>query len=56
MSEKRSLEAAKLTERTLEASIRNELIERTDAAIAEVDATLKWVNGIRPAERLTSVK
>ncbi|MDQ8735560.1 stage III sporulation protein AF [Paenibacillus sp. LHD-38] len=44
MSEKRSIEAAKLTERTLEASILNELVERTDEGIADVDATLKWVN------------
>ncbi|WP_138753403.1 stage III sporulation protein AF [Paenibacillus sinopodophylli] len=44
MSAKRSLEAAKLTERTLEASILSELSERTDAPIAGVDATLKWVN------------
>ncbi|MEV5028558.1 stage III sporulation protein AF [Paenibacillus sp. LPE1-1-1.1] len=44
MSEKRSFEAAKLTERTLEASIRSELVERTDEVITEVDATLKWVN------------
>ncbi|CAM4522850.1 stage III sporulation protein AF [Paenibacillus endophyticus] len=44
MSAKRNLEAAKLTERTLEASIRNELIERSDAAVADVDAVLKWVN------------
>jgi stage III sporulation protein AF len=43
MSEKRTLEAAKLTERTLEASIQNELNERTKAAVAEVDALLKWV-------------
>lgn len=42
MSDKRSLEAAKLTERTLEASIQNELVERTKAPIAEVDAILKW--------------
>jgi len=42
MSNKRSLEAARLTERTLEASIRNELTERTKASIAEVDAVLKW--------------
>jgi len=42
MSDKRSLEAARLTERTLEASIRNELVERTKAPIAEVDAILKW--------------
>ena len=43
MSQKRNLEAAKLTERTLEASIRNELIEQAEAPVAEVDAMLKWV-------------
>lgn len=43
MSEKRSLEAAKLMERTLEASIRSELIERTKAAVDSVDVGLKWV-------------
>jgi len=43
MSEKRNLEAAKLTERTLEESIRNELIEKEAAPVAEVDAMLKWV-------------
>ncbi|WP_054024282.1 stage III sporulation protein AF [Bacillus sp. FJAT-28004] len=42
MSNKRSLEAARLTERTLEASIRNELTERTKASVDEVDAVLKW--------------
>lgn len=43
MSEKRNLDAAKLTERTLEESIRNELIEKAEAPVAEVDAMLKWV-------------
>ncbi|KRE54283.1 stage III sporulation protein AF [Paenibacillus sp. Soil522] len=43
MSEKRNLDAAKLTERTLEESIRNELIEKAAAPVAEVDAMLKWV-------------
>lgn len=43
MSEKRTLEAAKLTERTLEATIRTELLEQTKAPVEEVDAILKWV-------------
>ncbi|WP_223285107.1 stage III sporulation protein AF [Paenibacillus sp. PL91] len=43
MRQKRSLDAARLTERTLEASIQNELNERTEAPVAEVDAVLKWV-------------
>ncbi|NIK77460.1 stage III sporulation protein AF [Paenibacillus castaneae] len=43
MSEKRSLEAAKLMQRTLEASIRSELIERTKATVDSVDVGLKWV-------------
>jgi stage III sporulation protein AF len=43
MRQKRSLDAARLTERTLEASIQNELSERTEAPVAEVDAVLKWV-------------
>ncbi|WP_206669928.1 stage III sporulation protein AF [Paenibacillus luteus] len=43
ISDKRELEAAKLTERTLEAAIREELIQSTKATVNEVDAVLKWV-------------
>ncbi|WP_139994497.1 stage III sporulation protein AF [Paenibacillus paridis] len=43
LSDKRALEAAKLTERTLEAAIREELIQSTKATVNEVDAVLKWV-------------
>lgn len=42
LSEKRELEAAKLTERTLEDSIKSELTERTKAPVDSVDAVLKW--------------
>lgn len=42
LSEKRELEAAKLTERTLEDSIKSELTERTKAPVESVDAVLKW--------------
>ncbi|CAM3963905.1 stage III sporulation protein AF [Paenibacillus alkaliterrae] len=43
LSEKRNLEAAKLAERTLEDSIKAELIERSKAPVDSVDAVLKWV-------------
>lgn len=43
ISEKRNLDASKLAERTLEESIRNELIEKEVAPVAEVDVMLKWV-------------
>lgn len=44
MSENRNLEAAKLMEKTLEASIQNEVTERTKATVDTVDVLLKWVN------------
>lgn len=43
LTEQRELEAAKLTERTLEETMRSELIERTKAPVDTVDAELKWV-------------
>lgn len=42
LSEKRELEAAKLTERTLEDSIKSELTERLKVPVESVDAVLKW--------------
>lgn len=43
MSEKRNLEAAKVTERMLEESIHNELTEKAEAPVSVVDVMLKWV-------------
>ncbi|WP_051250775.1 stage III sporulation protein AF [Paenibacillus harenae] len=43
LSGKRTQEAAKLAERTLEASIKSELVERAKAPVDKVDAVLKWV-------------
>ncbi|MDQ0111641.1 stage III sporulation protein AF [Paenibacillus harenae] len=49
LTEKREQEAAKLTEITLEDTIRNELTKRLKAPIEEVDAELSWVSesGVR---------
>lgn len=43
MKEKQEIEAASLTERTLEDTMRRELIERTPAKVKSVDAQLNWI-------------
>lgn len=49
LTEKREQEAAKLTEMTLEDTIKSELTKRLKAPVAEVDAELSWITeaGVR---------
>jgi stage III sporulation protein AF len=49
LTEKRDQEAAKLTEITLEKTIKSELVKQLNAPVSEVDAELSWVSdaGVR---------
>ncbi|WP_424766169.1 stage III sporulation protein AF [Paenibacillus sp. sgz302251] len=44
LSEQRALEASKLAERTMESTMKAELIERTQAPVESVDAVMEWIN------------